>query len=70
MTLVQPISEANAVSVGEGPRLVPPRSTGSSIVTARSRMEMSERAWLEHMASSLVLTFVFALMAMGTIPFR
>jgi hypothetical protein len=43
MTLVQPTRAATSVSVGVRPRLVPPRSIGSSMRDVNPRMLMSVR---------------------------
>ena len=59
ITLVQPISAAIAVSVGVKPRLLPPRSPGSSITDSRSRVATSERVWLGQFALSFWVTVVF-----------
>jgi len=62
ITLEQAMSAAISVSVGVGPRLVPPRSTGSSTTDFTSRTDISVRACVGQAPFTLVTTVVFSLM--------
>ena len=57
-TLVQPISAAINVSVGDRPQLVPPRSTGSSITLKTSRATTRLRAWVWPLADIFISTCI------------
>ena len=56
ITFEHPINEANNVSVGVNPKLVPPLTSGSSITLSTSLEIMSVLEWLFEDPSTFILT--------------